>query len=211
MLVMSGAMVPAAGVPTLPADGYAVMVSMVNELAVGYAFGLLARLLLGAFQAAGSLIAFQMGFAMARTIDPTDRTSMPIIGTIYLSLVSVLFLVVDGHHLLIRSVAASYQTFPIGVTLQTGVLAETLFNSGSTLYEMAARIAGPITGVMLLINSLIGFLNRIMPALSIFNIGFPLTVFTGLVAVGLAIPGVVAAFFRMYADFQEQLLGLATG
>lgn len=206
--ILAAALLPTVDTTHMPSDGYAVAVALVSEIAVGYAFGLLARLMLTTFQAAGAVIAFQMGFAMARTIDPTDRTQVPVIGTIYLSLTSIVFLLLDGHHLLIRSVAASYNTFPLGVSLQTQVLVETLFGAGATLYEMAARVAGPVTGVMLLMNSIIGFINRAIPQLSIFNVGFPMTIFTGLLAVTLAIPGVVAAFLRLYASFEEQLLGL---
>jgi len=64
---------------------------------------------------------------------------------------------------------------------------------------------------MLLINALIGFLNRIVPQLSIFNIGFPLTVMSGLVAVMLSIPETVAFFLRAFETFEGQLAELLVG
>ncbi len=206
MAALSLAILPTVDTTLMPSDGYDVIVAMIGEVAVGYFFGLMAMLIVNAFQGAGSLIAFQMGFAMARTIDPTDQTSSPIIGTVYGGMVTTAFLVMDGHHLLIQAVAASYNTFPVGGVMQTGVMAELLFSAGGTIFEMAARVAGPVTGVMLLINSLIGFLNRVIPQLSIFNIGLPITVFSGLTAVGFALPGAMNQFLKMFGALEEQIV-----
>ena len=206
--VLAGTLLPIAQPQTLPQDGYAVAVAMTSELAIGFALGFLARLLLTAFQLAGGIIAFQMGFAMARTIDPSSGVQTTVMATVHLQLVTVLFFLVDGHHVLIRSLAASFETFPIGDALDTGALSQSLFSATGFMYETGARVAGPVTGVMLLINSLIGFLNRIVPQLSIFNIGFPLTVMTGLVAVLISIPEAVAFFLRAFETFEEQLAAL---
>lgn len=207
-LVLAASLLPAARPSALPEDGYAMVSALATEMATGFAIGLLARLLLTAFQTAGSVISFQMGFAMARTFDPNSGAQSPVIATIHLQLVTMLFLLLDGHHLLLRSVAASYETFPIGMPLQSGLLTQTLFSASGTMYEAAARVAGPVTGLMLLINSLVGLLNRLVPQLSIFNIGFPLTVATGLVAVAYSIPEVVSFFLRAYGSFEGQLAEL---
>src|SRR5688500_12159611 len=58
-------------VPVVPApaaaggDAAAGAAGMAGELSIGVAIGLLARLLLTAFQLAGEIIAFQMGFSLA--------------------------------------------------------------------------------------------------------------------------------------------------
>jgi len=211
LFVLSAAILPAIPSSTLPESGYAVAVAMVNNFAVGFAIGLLVRIFLTAFQLAGAMISFQMGFAMARSLDPTSGDQVPVIATIHLQMVTTLFLLMDGHHLLIQSVAASYEAFPIAATVQLAALNETLFSAGGLMYEAGARIAGPVTGVMLLINSLMGLLNRIVPTLSIFNIGFPITVMSGLIVVTLSIPEVVNFFFRFYGTFERQLAGLLIG
>jgi flagellar biosynthetic protein FliR len=205
VVVLATTLLPVAHPSTLPQDGYAVAVALVGEMAIGFALGMLARLLLTAFQLAGGIIAFQMGFAMARTLEPSSGMQTTVIATLHLQLVTLLFFFLDGHHLLIRGLAASYDSFPIGASLETSVLSQSLFSASGLMFEIGARVAGPVTGVMLLINALIGFLNRIVPQLSIFNIGFPLTVMSGLVAVALSIPETVAFFLRAYESFEGQL------
>ena len=211
VIVLAATLLPVAHPVALPENGYAVAVALVGELAIGFALGMLARLLVTAFQLAGGIIAFQMGFAMARTLDPSSGVQTTVIATLHLQLVTVLFFLLDGHHLLIRSLAASYDAFPVGAPFESGVLAQSMFSATGFMFETGARVAGPVTGVMLLINALIGFLNRIVPQLSIFNIGFPLTVMSGLTAVMLSIPETVAFFLRAFETFEGQLAELLVG
>jgi flagellar biosynthetic protein FliR len=208
VFLLAGVLLPAAEVPELPVDAVAVAGAMVGELSIGMAIGFLARLLVSAFQLAGSMIAFQMGFALARSFDPETGASSPVMGSLYLNLATLLFLLLDGHHFLIQAVAASFETFPVAAPIAYGDLTEAVFFSASTMYELGVRIAGPVTGLMLLTNATIGFINRVVPQLSIFNIGFPMTVMGGLLAVMLSIPEVGSFFMRAYAGFEDQVMAL---
>ena len=211
ILALAAANLPGLPSTDLPEGAYAVVIAMGSELAIGFAIGLLARLFLLAFQMAGALISFQMGFAMARTFDSMSGASAPVVATMLVQLMTILFILMDGHHLLIRSVAGSYEAFPIGAPLATGALNSSLFSAGQVMYESGARIAGPVTGLMLLINSLMGFLNRIVPQLGIFSIGFVLMVMGGLISLTMALPEMVAFFFRYYEVFEAQLVELLSG
>jgi flagellar biosynthetic protein FliR len=145
---------------------------------------------------------------MTAAFDPMSGTRSTVLQTLHLNLVTVLFLALDGHHLLVRSLAASYETIPVATGAVMSDLTPTLFAEGTTLFETGAVVAAPVTGLLLLINAVVGFLNRIMPQLSIFNIGFPMTVFTGMVAVFLSIPGLAAAFLRSFGHLEGLLAGL---
>ncbi|MFQ5698190.1 MAG: flagellar biosynthetic protein FliR [Myxococcota bacterium] len=195
----------------LPADGAAVAWAMVGEVAVGFSIGLLARLTIAGFQLAGQLIGFQAGFAVAQAFDPDSGAQSPLLSALYVNLVTVLFLLLDGHHLLIRALAASYDGFPLGSHLDAGLLARALIASSGTMFEIGARVAAPVTGVLLLANASIGFLNRLMPQLGIFNIGFPMTVAAGLGSVLIGLPGVAHFFQISYAQLEGHLALLVAG
>jgi len=199
------ALLPSLHVPELPVDAAAVAGALIGELSIGLCIGLLARFFLTAFQLAGDIASFQMGFALAQSFDPDSGESSPVVATIHLGLATLLFLLVDGHHLLIRSVAASFLTLPPGSTLESGPLTESLFTAAGSMFEIGARVAAPASGVLLLINAMVGFLNRVTPQLSIFNIGFPLTVVGGLLVFILALPGVVSCFSEGFIALQAEL------
>jgi flagellar biosynthetic protein FliR len=210
-VLLSLALLPAAYGRPMPEDGYAVAGAMAVEGLLGFSIGLLVRMVLAAFQLAGGMISFQAGFAMTAAFDPMSGTRSTVLQTLHLNLVTVLFLVLDGHHLLVRSLAASYETIPVATTAIMSDLTSTLFAEGKTLFQTGAVVAAPVTGLLLLINATVGFLNRIMPQLSIFNIGFPMTVFTGMVAVFLSIPGVTEAFLRSFEHIEVLLASLFGG
>jgi flagellar biosynthetic protein FliR len=129
-----------------------------------------------------------------------------VVGSLHLNLAGVLFLLLDGHHLLIRALASSFEVFPAGGPLRSDVLAASLFEVGGAVFEIGVRAAAPVAGVMLLTNGVLGFLNRANPQLSIFNVGFPLTALLGFAALLLALPGSVESFLQAFLRLQDEWL-----
>ena len=213
MLVVSisGALLAAVPTAQLPADAPAVAGAMVAELAIGMGIGLMSRLLLTAFQLAGEIVAFQMGFALANSFDPDAGTTTPAIASIQLGLVTLVFLLVDGHHLLIRALAASYEAFPLGAAHDLAEFSASLMSGATEMYATGARVSAPVAGLLLLINAMMGFVNRISPQLSIFNIGFPLAVAGGLLALLAAIPSFVRYFLLEHDQLGGRILSLIAG
>jgi len=210
-LWIAAALLPVVPKVAVPADAYAVSAAMVGEIGIGLAIGLLARLVLTAFQLAGAVVAFQMGFALADSFDPEAQASTPVIASLHLGMVTLIFLILDGHHMLIRALAASFETFPLGSGLDSELLVQSVMAGSSQMFSTGAQVAAPVAGLMLLLNAMVGFLNRVTPQLSIFNIGFPMTVMGGLLALWAALPRVAGFFLHAYEDLQLQLVGLTQG
>ncbi len=195
---ISGLLGSAALPEKLPDTMDLVMHAMAGELLLGLAIGLVARFMIAAFQMAGTIMGRQMGFAMANGFDPEMQSQGTVIASLHTNLAAFLFLGIDGHHMLLRGLAASYQNFPIGGEIQGPLLAQTLMSSAGKIFEDGARVAAPVTGIMLLINVMLGFMNKINPQLSIFNVGLPLTVMVGMLAVMISIPDTTATILRVY-------------
>jgi flagellar biosynthetic protein FliR len=210
-LGLSAALLPAAAASALPAAPSALLAAALGELAIGMAIGLLARCMLAAFQLAGTAAGLQMGLSMASVIDPSGDDEVPLLGTLQYTLAAVAFLVLDGHHVLIRALSASYEAFPVGAALRSDVLAQAVSDMGGALWETGVRAAAPLTGIMLLINGVMGFLNRASPQISIFNVGFPLSIAAGLVAALLATPASVDALLRALDDLASAAAALLGG
>jgi flagellar biosynthetic protein FliR len=210
-VMISLALLPTMGTPHLPEDGGAVAGAMAMEGLVGYGIGFLARLFLTGFQLAGGLISFQASFALASALDPITGARSSVIEGLHLNLATILFLIVDGHHLLLRALAASYGAFPLGGPDPLASLTPALFAETSSLFEHGVRLAAPVTGLLLLVNGIVGFLNRVMPQLSIFNIGFPMVVFTAITAMAFSIPELASAFLRSFGTLESTLATLVEG
>jgi len=73
-------------------------------------------------------------------------------------------------------------------------------------------LALPLIVLLLLINLVLGLLNRVTPQLSVFAIGFPITLTVGILTMGLMMP-LVAPFcehlfsevFDLLAQFLSEL------
>lgn len=209
--VLAASLTPLAAAGALPDAGALVWAGMASEFAIGWCIGLLARLLTSAFHLAGTIAGNQAGLAMASSFDPMAGDESSAVGTFHLILAGTLFLLADGHHLLIRALASSFQVFPAGGPLRADVLAASLFEVGGALWEIGLRTAAPVAGVMLLGNGVLGFLNRASPQLSIFNVGFPLTALLGFAALLLALPGAVDSFLGAYLQLRDEWLAGLVG
>ncbi len=198
IFAIAGLLGPVAVTGTAPTDAGEVVRIMFSELVLGASIGLLARFMIAAFQLAGTMMGRQMGFAMANGFDPETQSQSSVVASLHTNMAAFMFLLLDGHHMLLRAMAASYESFPMGGTLESAALAETMMMGGARIFNDGARIAGPVTGIMLLINVMLGFMNKINPQLSIFNVGLPLTVMSGLVAVLISTPDTIHSVIRIY-------------
>jgi flagellar biosynthesis protein FliR len=209
MALLASTLLPMAAPARLPDGTELLLAGAFAEFAIGWCIGLMARLLTSAFHLAGTLVGNQIGLAMASAFDPSTGSDGEVVGALHLNLAGVLFLLLDGHHLLIRALASSFEVFPAGGPLRADVLAASLFEVGGAVFEIGVRTAAPVAGVMLIINGVLGFLNRANPQLSIFNVGFPLTALLGFLALLLALPGSVESFFHAFLRLQDEwLVGL---
>ena len=209
--LLSPLLMPAAMPEQLPEDGVAVAVAMGGELVVGFAIGLLARFVFASFQIAGTMMGYQMGLAMANVLDPESNRQIGVLGTLYVNMIGLIFLTLDGHHMLILGLATSFEAFPVGAAVQIDQLTQVMFASGGTMWEAGARIAGPVTGIMLLINAVLGLINRVIPQMSIFNIGFPLSAMAGYFAVLFTIPEAASYFMRAFDALELDIARLVAG
>jgi hypothetical protein len=88
-----------------------------EQIIVGALFGLSLQLLFQAFVIAGQIVAVQMGMAFASMVDPANGVNVTVIGQFLTMLVSVLFLLMNGHLVVFEVLTESFTTLPVGSAL----------------------------------------------------------------------------------------------
>ena len=148
---------------------------VVNEVAIGIYIGFLVAMIFTAFQLSGQYFAVQMGFGFTEVLDPLAQVSVPLIGQLKNFMGLLVFLVINGHHLLIQAVYRSYELAPlIGLDKgSTGGLLKFLLISFTDMFVIALKIALPIIGVIFLISVSMGVLAKAAPQMNIMMLGFP--------------------------------------
>ena len=75
--------------------------------------GFMLQLLFNAFIIGGQIIAMQMGLGFASMVDPQNGVTVPVISQFYLIFVTLVFISLDGHLILIKVLAESFVTLPV--------------------------------------------------------------------------------------------------
>jgi flagellar biosynthesis protein FliR len=164
------------------------LLALGRNILVGVILGFTMRLVFGAIEMAGELIGLQIGFSFAGLINPTAGQPQTPIATFLSLLATLMFLAIDGHLMLIHALAESFRLFPIVGGDALPLAPEQVARLGAGMFSLALSIALPLISVMLMINILMGVMARVAPQLSLFAIGFPLTLTTGMGALFVLLP-----------------------
>jgi flagellar biosynthetic protein FliR len=171
-----------------------------GELLVGLTIGLAVNLLFTGLQLAAQTISQQMGFGLARVLNPTMDEETDILEQFYLLVGTVLLLALNGHHLILSGVLDSFKAMPpMTVTMQPEML-ETLRGLLSGCYVMALKIAAPVLVVFMLVSVVMGFIGKTVPQINILVVGFPLRVTIGLAALIPTFGATLVVFSDSYRD-----------
>lgn len=162
--------------------------AVVQQLAIGVAIGLAVRIVFAAVEMAGEIVGLQMGLNFAGFFDPTTNSQSSSAGRFFGNLSMMLFVVLNGHLMLIQAVNASFSTFPVGGDPLASLQTLRLHELGAIIFTYGLWIALPMIGMLLFINVALGIISRIAPQMNVFAIGFPLTLSAGLVGIAITVP-----------------------
>jgi flagellar biosynthetic protein FliR len=163
-----------------------VLVAM--EALVGLALGFVLQVAFSAPLVASEVIGSSMGIGFAASIDPQNGASTPALGQFLSLLLTLLFLAVDGHLVLVELVVRSYEMLPPG---QAWIAPERLLNIamfGGYTFLAGLLLALPVGFLLLCLNVVVGMLSRSAPALNLFAVGLPASLAVGVLAILVALP-----------------------
>lgn len=158
------------------------------EALVGLAIGFVLQIAFAAPLLAGELIGNSMGIGFAAAIDPQNGTSSTALATFLSTLLTLLFLSVNGHLVLVELVVKSYAALPPGrAWLAAGQLRDIAIFGGYA-FSAGFLLALPVGFLLLCLNLIVGMLSRSAPALNLFAVGLPMSLAVGVVALVIAFP-----------------------
>ena len=141
---------------------------VITESLLGFILGFGTKIVFEAFSVAGSMIGLQMGIAYANIIDPTTRQQVPIVSQ-FLMLLAILFLfATDGHLFLIETMVRHFEIIPLGLNQLSDQTGQAIISGGSMMFLKGLQFAAPAMIMLLLIDTGIGFMARVMPQMNIF-------------------------------------------
>lgn len=179
--------------------------SFLTEALVGFAIGLGAALLVGAAEAAGELMAIQIGLSGAALLDPLNQQNTPVLGQFMQLFAVALLLALDLHLVMLDALGASVRLLPVGAALDVQAGLGEMVRAGAMLFALGLRFAAPVIAAVLVANVALAVLGRAAPQLNILSVAFPLQIGIGLFTLLAALP-FLATFFTGWAPVYDGLL-----
>jgi flagellar biosynthesis protein FliR len=202
------AFIALAAQPSLPVSAAVALDSapglmlVAQQIIIGATLGFAVRLVFTAVEFAGELIGLQMGLNFAGFFDPIAATTATATSRFFGTSVAWLFVVINGHLLVVAALVQSFTAFPVSPQPFAFLHQMAPHQWGAEIFSVGLWIALPLITMLLFVNMVLGAISRVAPQINIFAIGFPITLGVGLLGLVLTMP----ALERPFAMTLERLL-----
>lgn len=161
---------------------------VLKEFLVGITLGYVSYLVFNAIYLAGQLIDMQVGFGMVNVVDPLSSIQVSITSNLYFIICMMVFLAVDGHHMLIRALFESFNYIPIGNAVFGANLMNDILRMFGDIFLLAFKISAPILAAILVTDIALGVISKAVPQVNVFVLGMPLKILLGLLVLIVTFP-----------------------
>jgi len=161
---------------------------IIQEVSIGVIIGFVGAILFSAVNFAGEMFGMNIGFSIAQVIDPANEGSSGLLTSLYVILGGLIFLYLNGHHVIVQALVESFKFIPIGEGFSL-LVGDTLNGFMLKVMAIGLKMAAPVMIVMTLLYISFGFITKLSPQLNIyFNVGFILGPFLGILTLALSLP-----------------------
>lgn len=162
--------------------------TLLQQVGIGLAIGFTVRLVFAAVELAGEIVGFQMGLNFASFFDPSFNTQSSAVAKFFGHMAAFMFIVMNGHLLVIMAVVKSFKAFPVDQNFLDALKIMKLYELGTSLFATGLWIALPMVGMLMFVNLAMGVVSRVAPQMNIYAIGFPITLTAGLISIAAVLP-----------------------
>ncbi|MEO8250397.1 MAG: flagellar biosynthetic protein FliR [Burkholderiales bacterium] len=174
--------------PVIGVNSPAALGTLIQQVGIGMAIGFTVRLVFVAVEMAGEVVGLQMGLNFASFFNPMSNTQASAMSRFLGNITVLLFIVINGHLMVLMAVIKSFDAFPVGASLLEALGRVRIYTLGADLFASALWIALPMIGLLLFVNLALGIISRVAPQMNIYAIGFPVTLTAGIAGVALLLP-----------------------
>jgi flagellar biosynthetic protein FliR len=194
----------------LPTLTITFFLAMLTEVVIGFLMGFVANLIFIVVQSAGEFVDLQMGLSVASAFDPLFGASISIIGRMSFYIAITVFVIANGHHMLLSALNQSFKLFPPGsaINLTSPMLMEQMISLMRNFWLISFQLAGPIILIIFLSDFAFGIVSRVAPQVNVFMLGFQVKPVLGLLGLVFIMPLLVKHVANLLGIMAEELLKL---
>ncbi|MGL4721845.1 MAG: flagellar biosynthetic protein FliR [Desulfovibrionaceae bacterium] len=184
---------------------------IVQELLLGLSISLCINFLFTGIRTGVEFLSGQMGFSMAQTLDPTFGITSGVLTNFFTSLSIVVFLLMNGHLILIKALADSFVYVPVGKFVITGHLGADVLTLSSSIFSTALKISAPVFVAILLIDLSLALIGKANPTMNLLMFGFPIKIGVGLLFLTLLFGILTGEIERFILDLSALIASIGKG
>jgi len=183
----------------------------VREGFIGFALGFALSTMTTLLISAGEIISMEMGFSMARAINPETGVSATVVSQLLQTLGFLLLLQLDLHHEVLRVLEHTFHACPVGQTFELMPIFDGIVTLVASSVELAIHYSFPIIGTMMLISTGMVLLGRAVPAINLMEFGFALRIVAALGALTLYLGEGAPFLINMFESVIERVYAMFPG
>ena len=160
----------------------------IKEIGLGVLLGYAIKLIFIGVQLSGQIIGLQMGLGMAEFFDPQVNWDMSVISQFKNTLAMMIFISFNAHYFCLKALVDSFALVPLGGLHLSSSLVREFTSMVGNIFAISLKAGVPVIVTLLLVQIVMGVINRVIPQINIFMISLPLKITVGIVMIGLSIP-----------------------
>jgi flagellar biosynthetic protein FliR len=173
---------------TIPSSPMPLAGSIVVQLLVGLAFSFAVGAVFAAVDAAGHFVDNGSGFSFGASIDPINGNAGGTFTSLYGLIGTAIFLAIGGEAWTLRGLTRTFTLVPLDKSPRLPALVGGVESAFAGIFVAALEIAAPVMLALLITDTTLGMISRVMPQLNVFAIGFPMKVGVSLLVVSVSLP-----------------------
>ncbi len=180
---------------------------IMGELIIGMTLGLMVQVFFEGVRIMGQLVGFQTGFAIANILDPQSGMRISIFSNMAYYLAMVIFLILNGHHMLLNAIKQSFDVINLGSLDLNENLKWAVVQKAGDMFILAIKLGAPAIAALLFVKVAFGLITKFIPQMHIMIVAFPIQIVIGLIFFGLSFNVLLRFVERYISNLSSLLMG----
>lgn len=193
--------------PALPDGMLPFALLLIKELLTGAIIAFICHVLFSAVQSAGDIIDLQMGMSIATALDPSTGMVTTIVGKLTYYIAITVFLILNGHHMVLAAVNQSFRAIPVGapIVFDQNIVLQ-MISVSSNMFLIAVQLASPALLLIFLSDFAFGIVSRVAPQVNVFMLGFQVKPTLGLLAILFSLPLLISNISVIIGQMTQEII-----
>ncbi len=190
----------------LPIGALGFVLAFIGEAFLGFMIGFTMDIFVTGIEMAGTLMDSQAGLSVASLLDPSSGRQTTLLSLLLRRSAILLFLLVDGHHLVLSALVHSFQILPVAGHFNFAQGCLEICKVAGYIFFLGVQLSAPVLLIVFLVDFGFGILNKVAEKVNVFQLGFQIKPSVSLTIFWLTAPGIVSSVNLIIEHISDNLL-----